>query len=72
MYLAAARALDADPAHCLGFEDSETGAEAALAAGLQLIAVPSIPGQEPRAPRRLTSMADPVLTGWIAQWEARR
>lgn len=72
MYLAAARALGAEPADCLGFEDSETGADAARAAGLQLIAVPSIPGQEPRAPRRLTSLADPVLAAWIATWEARR
>lgn len=72
MYLAAARALGAEPADCLGFEDSETGADAARAAGLQLIAVPSIPGQEPLAPRRLNSLADPVLTDWIAGWEMRR
>ncbi|MGP9681404.1 HAD family hydrolase [Brachybacterium sp. AOP3-A1-3] len=72
MYLAAARALGADPTECLGFEDSETGAEAALAAGLQLIAVPSIPGQEPRAPRRLDSLADPVLGTWIAGWVSTR
>ncbi|HEX7349556.1 HAD family phosphatase, partial [Brachybacterium sp.] len=72
MYLAAARALGADPADCLGFEDSETGADAARAAGLQLIAVPSIPGQDPQAPRRLASLEDPVLTEWIAGWEARR
>ncbi|MGO1355075.1 MAG: HAD family hydrolase, partial [Brachybacterium tyrofermentans] len=70
MYLAAARALGAEPSECLGFEDSETGAEAALAAGLQLIAVPSIPGQDPRAPRRLDSLADPVLATWIAGWES--
>lgn len=72
MYLTAARALCADPADCLGFEDSETGADAARAAGLQLIAVPSIPGQEPQAPRRLTTLADPVLSAWIAGWEPRR
>ena len=72
MYLAAARALGADPSDCLGFEDSETGADAARAAGLQLIVVPSIPGQEPLAPRRLTTLADPVLSEWIAGWEGRR
>lgn len=72
MYVAAARVLGADPADCLGFEDSETGADAALAAGLQLIVVPSIPGQEPRAPRRLQSLADPVLTAWITGWESTR
>lgn len=72
MYLAAARALGADPADCLGLEDSETGAQAAVAAGLQLIAVPSIPGQEPLAPRRLDSLADPALAAWISTWEVRR
>ena len=72
MYLAAAAARGADPTDSLGFEDSETGAEAALGAGLQLIAVPSIPGQEPRAPRRLSDLADPVLAQWIAGWEQRR
>lgn len=72
MYLAAAAALGADPAQCLGFEDSETGAEAALAAGLQLITVPSIAGQDPRSPRRVTTLADPVLTTWISSWESDR
>lgn len=72
MYVAGARALGAEPADCLAFEDSETGAQAALAAGTQLIAVPSIPGQEPRAPRRLESLADPVLAEWIASWDVAR
>ena len=72
LYLAAAAALGAAPAGCLAVEDSETGAQAALAAGMQLIAVPSIPGQEPVAPRRLDSLADPVLAEWIAGWEVRR
>ena len=45
---------------------------AALAAGMQLIAVPSIPGQDPVAPRRLDSLEDPVLADWISTWEARR
>ena len=72
MYLTAARELGAEPADCLGFEDSETGADAARAAGLQLIAVPSIPGQRPRAPRLLATLADPVLTDWIGTWQVRR
>lgn len=72
LYLAAAEMLGAAPADCLAVEDSETGARAALAAGMQLIAVPSIPGQEPEAPRRLESLADPVLAAWIDTWEVRR
>ena len=70
--LASVAALGADPADCLALEDSETGARAALAAGMQLIAVPSIPGQDPVAPRRLDSLEDPVLADWISTWEARR
>lgn len=72
LYLVAAEALSTRPVDCLAFEDSETGAQAATAAGMQLIAVPSIPGQDPRAPRRLDSLADPVLADWISGWEARR
>lgn len=72
MYLAGARRLGADPANCLAFEDSETGAQAATAAGLHLIAVPSLPGQNPEAPRRLDSLADPSLAAWIDSWESRR
>ena len=72
IYLHAARLLGADSAQSLGFEDSETGASAAVEAGLQLIAVPSLDGQQPRAHRRLDSLEDPVLQNWIAGWEVRR
>lgn len=72
VYLEACRALGAQPTDSLGFEDSETGARAALAAGLHLIAVPSIPGQEPQAPLTLSSLEDPQLHAWIASWEIRR
>ncbi|QNS05932.1 HAD family hydrolase [Streptomyces xanthii] len=43
-YLAAARALRADPADCLAVEDTPTGVAAALAAGCRVLAVPSVPG----------------------------
>lgn len=72
IYLRAAELLGADPTDCLGFEDSETGARAALDAGLQLIAVPSIPGQDPQAQRRLESLNDPTLHAWIQSWENTR
>lgn len=41
-YLLAARRLGVDPARCLVFEDSETGAEAAHRAGCQVVQVPDI------------------------------
>ncbi|WP_052071691.1 HAD family hydrolase [Sphingopyxis sp. MWB1] len=37
IYLAAAKGLGIDPAHCLALEDSPTGAQAALAAGMTVI-----------------------------------
>ncbi|MCS6712198.1 HAD family phosphatase [Brachybacterium sp. EF45031] len=72
MYAHAAQLLGAAPADTLGFEDSETGARAAVDAGLQLIAVPSIPGQHPAAPRTLESLADPQLHDWVRTWTVTR
>ncbi len=40
VFLAAARALHVEPAHCLVLEDAPTGVQAAKAAGMQCIAVP--------------------------------
>ncbi|GAB2539830.1 HAD family hydrolase [Brachybacterium huguangmaarense] len=72
MYARAARLLGAEAADALAFEDSETGAQAALSAGLVLIAVPSLPGQEPEAHLRLASLEDPALHVWIDTWETLR
>jgi HAD superfamily hydrolase (TIGR01509 family) len=43
-YLAAARALGADPGACVALEDSQTGVAAAKGAGMFVIGVPSFPG----------------------------
>jgi HAD superfamily hydrolase (TIGR01509 family) len=40
VFLAAARALNVDPAHCLVLEDAPAGVQAAKAAGMTCIAVP--------------------------------
>jgi HAD superfamily hydrolase (TIGR01509 family) len=40
LFLVAAERLHADPADCLVFEDAPSGTEAAIAAGMQVIAVP--------------------------------
>jgi HAD superfamily hydrolase (TIGR01509 family) len=42
IYLAAAARLGVDPPACLAFEDSEAGALAAIAAGMQTIIVPDL------------------------------
>lgn len=41
-YLNAAKALQADPARCLAFEDSETGARAAKDAGMTVVQIPDV------------------------------
>jgi HAD superfamily hydrolase (TIGR01509 family) len=41
-YLLAAKRLGVDPARCLAFEDSETGARSARAAGLTVVQVPDL------------------------------
>jgi HAD superfamily hydrolase (TIGR01509 family) len=41
-YLLAARLLGVDPARCVAFEDSETGAQSAHAAGMTVVQIPDI------------------------------
>lgn len=68
MYAAAARELGVDPADCLAFEDSGTGARAARDAGMRLIAIPTPGGGVPDADLVLETLLDPGLAAWITTW----
>lgn len=66
LYLAACRALDTAPSAAVAFEDSGTGIRSARAAGLRVVTVPSLPGQELDHDWLLGSLADPQLVSWAA------
>lgn len=59
-YLLAARRLGVDPARCLVFEDSETGAESAYRAGCTVVQIPDI---LPTSGKWAHHVADDLLSG---------
>jgi pseudouridine-5'-monophosphatase len=60
IFLTAARELRAEPSQCLVFEDSLAGVEAALAAGMRVVAMP-----DPAAGPEHFGAAHRVVTGWV-------
>jgi HAD superfamily hydrolase (TIGR01509 family) len=58
VYLAACLALGVEPAGAIAFEDSQPGCDAARAAGLWTIGVPSQPGQTLEADETLASLLE--------------
>ena len=70
LYLRACELLGVEPSRCVAFEDSATGAASARAAGLYVIAVPSLPG-ELEHDWLLDSLADPELLAWVESLPAR-
>ena len=59
-YLLAAERLGVDPARCLAFEDSETGAQSAHAAGMTVVQVPDL---VPASGDFAHHVADDILSG---------
>ena len=71
-YLAAMRALDVSPDECLAFEDSPSGASAAVAAGVRTLGVVSTQSAEvltgAGCAALIRDFADPVLSDELAAW----
>lgn len=73
-YLEAARRLGVEPPECVVLEDSPTGAEAGVAAGAYVVAVPSlapvteVPGL--RVVKSLTELTPELLGRWSQDWRA--
>jgi HAD superfamily hydrolase (TIGR01509 family) len=66
LYLKACSLLNAHPPRSVAFEDSATGAMSARAAGLYVVAVPSIPGEQLHGDWQLETLADPRLLAWAS------
>ena len=69
VYLLAAERLKVAPAQCLAFEDSDHGAEAALAAGMQVVLVPDLKIPPPDLRHRCLHVADSLdeLGDWVIE-----
>lgn len=65
VYLEACRRLGISPSDSIAFEDSPPGAQAARAAGLVVVAVPSVPGLDVDADLTVSRLDDPGLMRYL-------
>ncbi|MEX5293739.1 HAD family phosphatase [Kocuria sp. CPCC 205268] len=69
IYAEAVRRLGFAPGEALAVEDSVVGATSAVAAGLVVVAVPSVPGGDPvPAHHRATALTDPAFRELVSRW----
>jgi beta-phosphoglucomutase-like phosphatase (HAD superfamily) len=58
--------LGTTPEHCVIFEDSPTGIQAALSAGAKVVAVQTYPAPLPETDLLIQNFDDPALNNWLA------
>lgn len=66
LYLKACSLLNARPSRSVAFEDSALGVASARSAGLYVVAVPSVPGEDLDSDWQLETLADPRLLSWAS------
>jgi beta-phosphoglucomutase len=65
IYLRAADLLGVAPEHCVVFEDSETGVQAGLAAGMRVVGVSTTHEELPGVSLQIDSFRDAALETWL-------
>ena len=65
IYLKAAQHLRIRPENCIVFEDSPTGTEAGIAAGMRVVGVETTPTQFAGVQLRIQDFRDPLLEPWL-------
>ena len=65
IYLKAAQRLETIPENCIVFEDSPTGADAGIAAGMRVVGVETTPTEFTGVQLRIKDFRDPLLEPWL-------